>query len=356
MGGEWSQNLGTAPPSTDCQPAQLLRHPDLPASRAHRPGHPVKGRYTASQPSRLIIVDLATLASDQESARLPADIAFPEPALSDREPARDFLQMHRALDAPTTRLEHEQRLAAEWLRALIERSSSVRPLRSPLNPDDDRALRWACDYLADRPERNAGLDQLAAAGIGKFRLFRERTGLAPTRRRSPTASVRPADYSKPARRSPTSPPPAASPMEAEGLVGRLVEALHGDCAQVRCALAQLLRLLVGIRLVPALRGPEVLELQHHEAGRLPVALEDGELAATGEEAAAAGCDRAWRRGLVLLVLLRVGDVGFDDDVCSHDGNLRLRRGDQSRSLASLLFQRVTRDRHTGIRRYEQAAL
>ena len=329
MGGEWSQNLGTAPPSTDCQPAQLLRHPDLPASRAHRPGHPVKGRYTASQPSRLIIVDLATLASDQESARLPADIAFPEPALSDREPARDFLQMHRALDAPTTRLEHEQRLAAEWLRALIERSSSVRPLRSPLNPHDDRA----------------GLDELAAAGIGKFRLirlFRERTGLAPTRRRSPTASVRPADYSKPARRSPTSPPPAASPMEAEGLVGRLVEALHGDCAQVRCALAQLLRLLVGIRLVPALRGPEVLELQHHEAGRLPVALEDGELAATGEEAAAAGCDRAWRRGLVLLVLLRVGDVGFDDDVCSHDGNLRLRRGDQSRSLASLLFQRVTR--------------
>jgi transcriptional regulator GlxA family with amidase domain len=96
--------------------------------------------------------------------------------------------MHRALDAPTTRPEHEQRLA-EWLRALIERSSSVRPLRSPLNPHDDRALRWACDYLADRPERNAGLDELAAAGIGKFRLirlFRERTGLAPTRRRSPT--------------------------------------------------------------------------------------------------------------------------------------------------------------------------
>jgi AraC-like DNA-binding protein len=41
----------------------------------------------------------------------------------------------------------------------------------------------ACDYLADRPERNVGLDELAAAaGIGKFRLirlFRERTGLPP---------------------------------------------------------------------------------------------------------------------------------------------------------------------------------
>jgi hypothetical protein len=109
--------------------------------------------------------------------------------------------MHRALGAPTTRLEHEQRLA-EWLRALIESAPAVRPLRSPLNPQDDRALRWADDYLADQPERNAGLDELAAAGIGKFRLirlFRERTGLAPTRCRSPTASVRPANYSKPAR-------------------------------------------------------------------------------------------------------------------------------------------------------------
>jgi len=157
-------------------------------------------------------------ASEQESARLPADIAFPEPALSDRELGRDFLQLHRALEAPTTTLEHEQR-PAEWLRALIERTSAVRLLRSPLNPHDDRALRWAYDYLADQPERNAGLDELAAAGIGKFRLirlFRGRTGLAPTRCRSPTASVRPANYSKPARRSP-SPPPAASPMEAREL-------------------------------------------------------------------------------------------------------------------------------------------
>ena len=41
----------------------------------------------------------------------------------------------------------------------------------------------ACEYLGDRPERNVGLDELAAAaGIGTFRLirlFRERTGLPP---------------------------------------------------------------------------------------------------------------------------------------------------------------------------------
>ena len=147
------------------------------------------------------IADLAALAGDQESTLL-ADIAFPEPALSDRQLARDFLQMHRAFERPTTRLEHDQRLA-EWLRALIERSSAVRPLRSPLSPHDDRALRLACDYLADRPERNVGLDELAAAaGIGKFRLirlFRERTGLPPTPCKSPTASARPADCSKPAK-------------------------------------------------------------------------------------------------------------------------------------------------------------
>ncbi len=40
--------------------------------------------------------------------------------------------------------------------------------------------------------------------------------------------------------------------------GRLVDVLHGDHAQVRCALAQLLGHLVDLRLVLALRGREVL--------------------------------------------------------------------------------------------------
>ena len=115
------------------------------------PSNAHAGAAVDGQPwtSRLIIVeiaDLATLANDQESALL-ADIAFPEPAYLTAELARDFLQMHRALEAPSTRLERDQRLA-EWLRALIERSSAVRPLRSPLSPHDDRALHLAYDYLA----------------------------------------------------------------------------------------------------------------------------------------------------------------------------------------------------------------
>ncbi len=134
--------------------------------------------------SRLIVVevaDLATLAGDQESSPL-ANVAFPEPILSDPQLAGDFLRMHASLDTATTRLERDEQLT-QWLRAVIERSSAARSRRPALRSRDDRALRLACDYLGDRPERNVGLDELAtAAGIGKFRLirlFRERTGLPP---------------------------------------------------------------------------------------------------------------------------------------------------------------------------------
>jgi len=134
--------------------------------------------------SRLIVVeaaDLRTLATDPESDPL-ADVAFPDPVISDAELASRFVRMHTAFEASATRLEREERLS-EWLRAVIARTAAARPRRRALGAGDDRALRAACAYLADRPERNVGLDELAAAaGIGKFRLirlFRERTGLPP---------------------------------------------------------------------------------------------------------------------------------------------------------------------------------
>lgn len=134
--------------------------------------------------ARLIVVevaDLADLASDQESD-VPSGILFPEPVVRDPLLVRAFLQMHRALDTTTTRLERDERLGT-WLRVVVERYSTAIPTRSTLRLRDDRALRAACDYLVDRPERNIGLDELAtAAGIGKFRLvrlFRARTGLPP---------------------------------------------------------------------------------------------------------------------------------------------------------------------------------
>jgi AraC-like DNA-binding protein len=134
--------------------------------------------------ARLIVVevaDLAAMANDPESNVL-ADVEFAEPVLSDPELADGFLHLHRSLESPLPRLERDERIV-EWLRTLIERHAADRPRRPPLTARDDRALRLACDYLADRSERNIGLDELAqVAGIGKFRLvrlFRQRTGLPP---------------------------------------------------------------------------------------------------------------------------------------------------------------------------------
>lgn len=144
------------------------------------------GRAVDDQPwsSRLMVIEvdaLAALAGGQGSQLLDG-IVFPEPVVSDPELVRGFLRLHAALETPMARLEREERLAG-WLRALVERSSAIRLPRPPLSPRDDRALRQACDYLGDRPERNVGLDELAAvADIDKFRLvhlFRHRIGLPP---------------------------------------------------------------------------------------------------------------------------------------------------------------------------------
>jgi AraC-like DNA-binding protein len=144
------------------------------------------GRAVDEQPwsSRLMVIEVGALAAlaGGQGSRLLDGIVFPEPVVSDPELVRGFLRLHAALEAPMARLEREEWLAG-WLRALVERSSAIRLPRPPLSLRDDRALRRACDYLADRPERNVGLDELAAvADIDKFRLvhlFRHRIGLPP---------------------------------------------------------------------------------------------------------------------------------------------------------------------------------
>ena len=150
------------------------------------PSEPHAGAAIDGRPwgSRLMVVEgagFADLAGDEDEDLL-AELAFPEPVLSDSQLSRTFLRLHVASEAPMTRLEQEQRLA-EWLRTLIERAGARPAPKAPLRSREDRALRLACDYLGDRAERNVGLDELAtAAGIGKFRLirlFRERTGLPP---------------------------------------------------------------------------------------------------------------------------------------------------------------------------------
>jgi AraC-like DNA-binding protein len=150
------------------------------------PSNPHTGSAVDARPwsARLMVIDhadLASLACDPESESWP-EIAFPEPVVSDPQLARAFFQLHVAFETTATRLERDERLAT-WLHAVIEHSSAAPPRQSRLSPRDDRALRSARDYLAARPERNVGLDELAtAAGIGKFRLvrmFRDHTGLPP---------------------------------------------------------------------------------------------------------------------------------------------------------------------------------
>jgi AraC-like DNA-binding protein len=163
--------------------AHLVRPGELVAwdPSARHAGRALDGRAWTSALMIVEVADLRALASDPEADPL-ADVAFPAPVLCAPDLASGFLRLHAALAAPSSRLEREERLA-EWLHAIIARASPGRRERSPLTPRDDRALRLACEYLADRSERNIGLDELAAAaGVGKFRLirlFRERTGLPP---------------------------------------------------------------------------------------------------------------------------------------------------------------------------------
>lgn len=150
-------------------------------SAAHS-GSAVDGRPWTSRLLVVEIADLAVLADDLEGNSLLADVGFREPVFSDERLAREFVQMHSALESATTTLEMEERLSG-WLRHLVDRRSSIRRTSLAVTSDDRQAVRRALEFLADQPERNISLDDLAAAaGIGKFRLIRllrERTGLPP---------------------------------------------------------------------------------------------------------------------------------------------------------------------------------
>jgi AraC-like DNA-binding protein len=139
--------------------------------------------------ARLMVVeayDLAVLVGEPDTDRtgLPADISFPEPVVSDAALVDRFRTVHTALAAPTATLLARDEAVTHLLRALVRRAGSTAGRTRPRSRRrDDRALRTALDYLAERPDRNVGLDELAAvAGVGRARLidaFREGTGLAP---------------------------------------------------------------------------------------------------------------------------------------------------------------------------------
>jgi AraC-like DNA-binding protein len=133
------------------------------ASDAHR-GASVDGPWR----SRLMIV---------EADELLTGVRFPEPVIADHRLARAFAAAHAALEAPGDALAHDTVLA-DALLAFVARSSGVPPAGR-----EDRAVRVALALLADQPERNVSLDELAlAAGVDKYRLlraFRAQVGMPP---------------------------------------------------------------------------------------------------------------------------------------------------------------------------------
>src|SRR3954447_830956 len=94
--------------------------------------------------SRLMILevaDLAAIAGDEEHP-LHDDLAFPDPVVADPWLAVGFIKLHRALEAPSTRLETDELLAG-WLDAVIRRAAPARPPAPVRGPHDALALRRA---------------------------------------------------------------------------------------------------------------------------------------------------------------------------------------------------------------------
>lgn len=112
----------------------------------------IDGRPWTARLMAVEVAGLAALAQDPDRDLL-SDVAFPEPVLSNPELSRRFLRLHTALQTASTRLERDEHLA-EWLSDFVDLHAAQRP-RSRPRPritHDDRALRLALQYLADRAE------------------------------------------------------------------------------------------------------------------------------------------------------------------------------------------------------------
>lgn len=148
-------------------------------------GSAIDGTAWAAQLMVVEAADLAVLAGDPDidDIDLVADVAFPDPVISDAALVGGFRALQATLTGPGTRLARDEAVT-RWLRGVVQRAGAGRGgARARPRPRNDRALRTALAYLAEHPERNVGLDELATiAGVGRSRLidaFREGTGLAP---------------------------------------------------------------------------------------------------------------------------------------------------------------------------------
>src|SRR5262245_9162960 len=96
------------------------------------------------------------------------------------------------------------------------------------------------------------------------------------------------------------------------------DAFHYQHARLRGAVADFACLAVLGRGAPDAGLLEAGKLDHHDALRLPVAVEHLRLAAAGEESAAVGGDGSPRELAVFLDLHGIGHGHFHDHVRRHD--------------------------------------
>jgi AraC-like DNA-binding protein len=113
------------------------------------------------------------------------DLAFPEPIVRESGMAREFVEVHRALEGSPWTLERQAGLADLFQRlSRLSPAYPSRPAAARLARTDPALIR-ACDFLRDNLDANVSLDELAAAAeVSKFRivrLFRAGLGLPPHR-------------------------------------------------------------------------------------------------------------------------------------------------------------------------------
>lgn len=106
---------------------------------------------------------------------------FPTPVIFDREAITRYLNLHHALEQPSSRIERES-LLLEFLTVLIERFAENRNSPQPWR-SARKAAKLARDYLADHFNENVPLDTLASvANLSPFhlsRIFSEEFGMPP---------------------------------------------------------------------------------------------------------------------------------------------------------------------------------
>lgn len=106
---------------------------------------------------------------------------FPTAVNFDQELIRRYFQMHSALDQPSSSLER-QSLLLEFLSELIVRFAECRPVPRAAG-SEQRAVKRACDYLAEHFAENVTLDDLASiAALSPFhfnRVFSQQIGMPP---------------------------------------------------------------------------------------------------------------------------------------------------------------------------------